>query len=151
MWFFFIKNLVKGLLSFDFWISRLFVTIFRNITTFQDAISPKAMELFQKKFSQLFPSRQALSKFFICFAITWNLNFAVNLLTLFSRQKPLKSENKKHRIFWNTEFYHSAKIDLKRIKNAKVVSRLQLFASNGPQRVNVTHLHNNHPNLTDRF
>ena len=40
--------MVKELLSFDFLISRHFVTIFRNISTFQDAISPKAIELFQK-------------------------------------------------------------------------------------------------------
>ena len=49
-------------------------------------------------------------------------------MTSFSRQKPLNSKNKKHRIFWNTEFYHPAKFELKRIKNAKVVTTLQLFA-----------------------
>ena len=49
-------------------------------------------------------------------------------MTSFSRQKPLKTKNKKHRIFWNTEFYHPAKVELKRIKNAKVVPSLQLFA-----------------------
>ena len=47
-------QLVKELLSFDFLISCHFVTIFRNIqvSTFQDAISPKAIiiELFQKFF-----------------------------------------------------------------------------------------------------
>ena len=48
-------------------------------------------------------------------------------MTSFSHQKPLKSKNKKHRIFWNTEFYHPAKFELKRIKNAKVVTTLQLF------------------------
>ena len=46
----------------------------------------------------------------------------------FSKNKKSKSENKKHRIFWNTEFYHPAKFELKRIKNAKVVPSLQLFA-----------------------
>ena len=79
-------------------------------------------------FSHLFLSRHVLSKLFICFAIPRNFNFAVNLVTSFSRQKPLKSKNKKHRIFWNTEFYHPAKFELKRIKNAKVVTTLQLFA-----------------------
>ena len=44
-------QLVKGLLSFDFWISRYFVTIFRNISTSQDA---KAIELFQKFFHVCF-------------------------------------------------------------------------------------------------
>ena len=96
---------VGELLSFDFWISRHFVTIFRNIRTFQDAISPKPIDLFQNCFSHLFLSRNVLSKLSIFVAITWNLNFAVNLATSFSRQKPLKSQNKKHRIFWNTEFY----------------------------------------------
>ena len=70
-------QLVKKLFSFDFWISRHFVTIFGNIqprpqgfslkkcpthflrekpwgrgniTKFQDAISPKAIELFQNSF-----------------------------------------------------------------------------------------------------
>ena len=43
-------QLVKELLSFDFWISRHFVTIFGNMITFQGAISPKAIELFQKFF-----------------------------------------------------------------------------------------------------
>ena len=71
--------------------------------------------VFEKKFSHLFLSRHVLSKLFICFAIPWNFNFAVNLVTSFSRQKPLKSKNKKHRIFWNTEFYHPAKFELKRI------------------------------------
>ena len=77
--------------------------------------------IFEKNFSHLFLSRHVLSKLFICFAIPWNFNFAVNLVTSFSRQKPLKSKNKKHRIFWNTDFYHPAKFELKRIKNAKVV------------------------------
>ena len=40
-------------------------------------------------------------------------------MTLFSRQKPLKSRNKKYRIFWNTEFYYPAKFELKRFKKCK--------------------------------
>ena len=91
--------------------------------------------VFKKMFSHLFLSRHVLSKLFICFAIPWNFNFAVNLVTSFSRQKPLKSKNKKHRIFWNTEFYHPAKFELKRIKNAKIVTTLQLFACVRAQRV----------------
>ena len=55
-------------------------------------------------------------------------------MTSFSRQKPFKSKNKKQRIFWNTEFYHPAKSELKRIKNAKLVPSLQLFASVLAQR-----------------
>ena len=72
-------------------------------------------------FSHLFLSRQALPKSFLCFAITWNLNFAVNLLTSFSRQKPLKSKYKKHRMFWHTKFYHPTKFEFKRIKYENVV------------------------------
>jgi len=53
-------------------------------------------------------------------------------VTPFSRQKTLKSKNKKHRIFWNTKFYHPAKFELKRIKNAKVVPTSQYFASHTP-------------------
>ena len=91
--------------------------------------------VFEIFFSHLFLSRHVLSKLFICFAIPWNFNFAVNLVTSFSRQKPLKSKNIKHRIFWNTEFHHPAKFELKRIKSAKVVTTLQLFACVLAQRV----------------
>ena len=50
---------------------------------------------YPQDFSNLFFSRQALPKSFLCFAITWNLNFAVNLLTSFSRQKTVKIEKQK--------------------------------------------------------
>ena len=39
--------------------------------------------------------------------------------------------------FWNTEFYHPAKFELKGIKNAKVVPRLQVFASCRPSVLSV--------------
>ena len=42
--------LVKKLLSFDFWISRHFVAIFRIKSAFQNAVSLKAIELFKKRF-----------------------------------------------------------------------------------------------------
>ena len=61
-------------------------------------------------------------------------------MTSFSRQKPLKSKNKKHRIFWNTDFYHPAKFELKRVKNAKVVTTLQLFACVLAQREYMVYL-----------
>ena len=91
--------------------------------------------VFEKKFSHLFLSRHILSKLLICFAISWNFNFAVNLVTSFSCQKMFKSKNKKHKIFWNAEFYHPAKFEPKRIKNPKVVPCLQLFACVLTQRV----------------
>ena len=56
------------------------------------------------------------------FAVAWNLYFAVNLVTSFSRQKTLKSKNKKPRIFWTTKFYHPAKFELKRRKIRKIES-----------------------------
>ena len=71
---------------------------------------------FQKNFSHSILSRRAFLKLFICFTVSWNFNFAVNLVTSFSHQKTLKSKNKKHRIVWNTKFYHPAKFELKRIK-----------------------------------
>ena len=76
---------------------------------------------YPQDFSNLFLSRQALPKSFLCFAITWNLNFAVNLLTSVSRQKPLKSKSKKDTIFWNTKFYHPTKFEFKRIKYENLV------------------------------
>ena len=48
--------------------------------------------VFEKIFSHLFLSRHVLSKLFICFAIPWNFNFAINLVTSFSRQKQLKAK-----------------------------------------------------------
>ena len=35
--------------------------------------------------------------------------------------KTVEIKNKKHRIFWNTKFYHPAKFEFKRIKYEKVV------------------------------
>ena len=109
--------MVKELLTFDFWISCHFVTIFRNISTFQDAKSPKA----------LFLSRHALSKLFNCFAIAWNLSLAVNLVTSFPHPKPLKSKNKKHRTFWNTKVLSSCKVSVQTNKKCKSSSYLVIF------------------------
>ena len=72
-------------------------------------------------FFTFYSIRSCFFKLFDCFALSWNLNSAVNLVTAFSRQKPLKWKNKKQRIFWNTKFYHPAKFELKRKKSAKVV------------------------------
>ena len=58
---------------------------------------------------------------FISFAISWNFNFAVNLVTSLSCQKKVKIEKQK---LWNTKFYHPAKFELKRIKSVKVVPRM---------------------------
>ena len=64
-------QLVKELLSFEFWIFRHFVTIFRNIRTFQDAISPKAIELSQEKLAGLRKTQETL----LCISLkseSWN-------------------------------------------------------------------------------
>ena len=79
---------------------------------------------FPKIFSHLFLSGHALSKLFICFAITWNLNFAVNLVTSFPPKNRWNRKTKNNAIFWNTKFYHPAKFELKQIKNAKEVPRM---------------------------
>ena len=60
----------------------------------------------------------------ICYVTIWSLNFAVNHVTSFSRQKPLKSKNKKHTTVWSTKFNHPAKFGLKRIKTVKADSSL---------------------------
>ena len=67
---FFSKTWLKGYQALIFEFPAFMLLFLETYCTFQDAISPKAMELFPQKISQLFPSRQALSKFFICFAIT---------------------------------------------------------------------------------
>ena len=87
-----LTQLVKELLSFDFWISRHFVTIFRNIRTFEDTISPKAIEVFRKFFSHLFLSRHVLSKLFIFLPC---LEISI-LLSILWRHFPTKNrENRK--------------------------------------------------------
>ena len=52
------------------------------------------------------------------------LEFAVNHVKSFSRQKPLKSKNKKHTIVWNTKFWlPSCKVWIQTDKNCKVIPR----------------------------
>ena len=64
--FFWKAQLVKELLSFNSWISRHFVTILRNISTFQDAIYAKAIDLL-KELYRIFLSRRAFWKLSICY------------------------------------------------------------------------------------
>ena len=76
---------------------------------------------FQKKNFTFYSIASCFLKIIYLFChISWNFNCAVNLETSFSRQKTLKSKNKKHRSFWNTKFYHPAEFKLKKIKNVKV-------------------------------
>ena len=132
--------MVKKLWSFDFWIFRHFVAIFRNISAFQNAISFKAVERFKKFFPNLILSRHTLSKLLFGYTINWNLTFSVNLVTSFSRQKPLKLKNKNHTIVWNTKFYHPANIELKRSKTAKVLPRVPLQAFFWPGVIRIARL-----------
>ena len=113
MWNIFWKaQLVKELLSFDFWIFSHFVTIFRNILKNITRCSfCKATELFQKFFHIYFYHVMLFLNYFICFAITWILNFTVNLVTSFSRQKLLKSKIKlQHTIFLEYKVLPSCKV-----------------------------------------
>ena len=41
----------------------------------------------------------------------------------------MECEKRIEKLDWNTKFYHPAKFELKRIKNAKVVPRMHFFAS----------------------
>ena len=110
------------------------VTIFRNISTFQDATSPKAIVLFQKSFHINFVSITSSSfKSIYLFCHNLKFKFCCQSCDVIFPPKTIKIEQQKNiGFFWNTEFYHPAKFELKRIKNSKVVPRLQFFASFGP-------------------
>ena len=87
---------------------------------------------FQKLFSHSSSSLSTLSKLLTCYGISWNLYFAVNLMTSFSRQKPLKSKIQKHTIVGKTKFYYRAKSQLKRLKIEKLVWKRSLFDDSWP-------------------
>ena len=87
---------------------------------------------FQKCFSHSSSSLSTLSKLLTCYGISWNLYFAVNLMTSFLRQKPLKSKIQKHTIVGNAKFYYRAKSQLKRLKIKKLVWKRPLFDDSWP-------------------
>ena len=87
---------------------------------------------FSKNFFTFVSVTSCSSKIIYMFAVTWNLNFAVNQSDVVFPPKQLKLKNKKHRIFCKTTFHHLTKFKLKRIKNAKVVRRMHFFASYMP-------------------
>ena len=76
---------------------------------------------FQKRFSHSSSSLSTLSNLLTCYGISWNLYFAVNLMTSFSSQKPLKSKIQKHTIVGTPKFYYHAQT----VKNWK--TRLKMF------------------------
>ena len=77
---------------------------------------------FQKKIFTFVSTPSSSLKIIYFFFSSWTLNFGVNHVTSFSRQKkPLKSKNKKkHTIVWNTKFFHPVKYELKRMKTVKL-------------------------------
>ena len=87
---------------------------------------------FPKLFSHSSSSLSTLSKLLTCYGISWNLYFAVNLMTSFSHQKPLKSKIQKHTIFGKTKFYYRAKSQRKRLKIEKLVWKRSLFDDSWP-------------------
>ena len=87
---------------------------------------------FQKLFSHSSSSLSTLSNLLTCYGISWNLYFAVNLMTSFSRQKPLKSKIQKHTIVGKTKFYYRAKSQLKPLKIEKLVWKRSLFDDSWP-------------------
>ena len=66
-------------------------------------------------------------KIIIFFDISWNLYFAVNHVTSFSRQKTLKSKNKKHRICLEYKVLPSCKVWAQTNKKCKSSSYLAIF------------------------
>ena len=124
MKFFFWKvQLVKKLLSFDFWISPHFVTIFRNTSTFLRQLH----ELFKNFFHICFYNVMLYNKYLsvrslievsILLSIMWHHFLAKNCWNWKTK--------KKHMIVWSTKFYHSVNFGLKQIKTVKVVPWLQL-------------------------
>ena len=87
---------------------------------------------FQKLFSHSSFSLSTLAKLPTCYGIRWNLYFAVNLMTSFSHQKPLKSKIQNHTIVGKTKFYYRAKSQLKRLKIEKLVWKRSLFDDSWP-------------------
>ena len=83
-------------------------------------------------FSHFTLSQQVLSESCTFCAITGKRKFAFSTVASFSRQKPLKSKNKNDTIVWNKKFYHCAKFELYRIKDAKVFPSMQLRALSWP-------------------
>ena len=92
-------------------------------------------------------SQWVLSESYTFCAIRDNWKFAFSTVTSFSRQKPLKWKNKNDTIVWNKKFYHCAKFELYRIKDAKVFPSVQLRALCWPGVEHMTCLQPNEHNV----
>ena len=87
------------------------------LETFQDAISPKEIELFQK-----FYHVTLFQNYLFCHSLKFK--FCCQSCDVIFPSKNVKIEKQKNIIFWEykVRFYHPAKFDLKRMKKAKVAS-----------------------------
>ena len=74
---------------------------------------------FQKLFSHSSSSLSTLSKLLTCCGISWDLYFAVNLMTSFSRQKTVKIKNPKAHDCWENKVLLSCKVSAQTVKNWK--------------------------------
>ena len=103
------------------------VTKWRKIQTSQLYIfkTDRAFSIISSHFTL---SQWVLSESYTFCAIRDNWKFAFSTVTSFPRQKPLKWKNKNDTIVWNKKFYHCAKFELYRIKDAKVFPSVQLRA-----------------------
>ena len=135
--FFFSKTqLVKELLNFDFWISCHSVTIFRNISTFQDAISLKANEHCQKFFHINFVSITS-SSFKIIYLFCYNLKskFCCQSRDIIFPSKAVKIEKQKAKDFLEYRVLPSCKVWAQRNKKCKSSSSVAGFWVLWAQRV----------------
>ena len=102
MWKHYLQNLT-GWEVIELWIFRHFVSFWEIWWSLEcHILAPK--EVFKNFFLHLSSSLIILSKLLTCHGISRKLFFAVNLMTSFSRQKPLISKTQKHTIAGNTTF-----------------------------------------------
>ena len=104
MWKHYLQNLT-GWEVIELWILNFppFCFFLRNLVIFRMSYLGTKRS-FQKLFSHLSSSLIIVSKLLTCHGISRKLFFAVNLMTSFSRQKPLISKIQKQAIVGNTKF-----------------------------------------------
>ena len=119
MWKFFWKApLVEKLSSYDVWISRHIVAIFRNICTFQNATSPKATELFKNIFHTCFYP-VVMFKNYLFFTSLVEILILLSIMWRHFPVKAVKIKKQKHAIVYNEKVYHPAKVCAQTDKNCK--------------------------------
>ena len=80
---------------------------------------------FQKLFSHSSSSLSTLSNLLTCYGISWNLYFAVNLMTPIFAPKTVKIKNPKTYDCWEYKVLLPCKVSAQTVKNWK--SRLKMF------------------------